>query len=189
MKNPFFTQVDEVLFQSRVIQVSGVVNSELAYRVNRELLALEKLDPAKPIVMYVDSPGGEINSGFSVFDTVRFIQPTVYTVVAGLAASMGSIIALSAQKENRYALPNAKFLIHQPLVSGTIYGQATDVAIHARDIVKTRERINQLYAAETGKSVKEIAEATERDNWMTPEEAKAFGLISRILKSRADLKV
>lgn len=189
MKYPFYTPVDEILFNNRVIQVSGVVGSELAYDINRQLLALEKTDPTKPITMYIDSPGGEINSGFSIFDTVRFIQPTVYTVVAGLAASMGSVIALSAKKENRLALPNAKFLIHQPLISGTVYGQASDVEIRAKDILKTRERINQMYAHETGKSVKEIADATERDNWMTAEEAKNFGLISRIIHKRDELKI
>lgn len=186
--HPFFTPIDVALFESRVVQVSGAVDSALAFDVNRKMLALEKADSAKPIYLFIDSPGGEVNSGFSIFDTARFIQPTVYTVVVGLAASMGSLIALCAKPENRFAFPNSKFLIHQPLIMGTIYGPASDVDIRAKDIVRTREKINRLYAHETGQPYEEIVKATDRDRWMTAEEAKSFGLISRIVKTRADLK-
>lgn len=187
MKNLFFTPLDEALFDSRIVQLSGPVDSSLAYRVNQRLLAMEKADPKKPIYLFIDSPGGEINSGFSIYDTARFIQPEVYTVVAGLAASMGSLIALCAKKENRVALPNSKFLIHQPLISGTMHGPASDLEIQAREILRTKEKINQIYSRETGKDIKVIAEATDRDYWMNAEEALQFGLISRIISKRSEL--
>ena len=186
-QHPFFTPIDEALFQSRVVLVTGPVGPELAHHVNSQLLALEKADPNKPIYLHINSPGGEINSGFSIFDIARFIKPEVITIVSGLAASMGSIIALCAEKKNRWALPNAKFLIHQPLISGVLQGQATDLEIHAKDIIKVKDRINQLYAKETGKPLEKIQEATERDNWLMPEEALEFGLISKIVRSRSEI--
>ncbi len=121
MHNPFFTPLDESLFQRRIIQVSGPVEEEMARSVNKSLLAMEALDSKKPIYLFINSPGGEISSGFSIFDTVRFIEPEVISVVVGMAASMGSIISLAPRKkENRLAFPNSKILIHQPLISGTI---------------------------------------------------------------------
>lgn len=184
---PFYTPIDQALFERRVVQVSGEVCSELAYEVNRKLLALEKADPKKPIYLFIDSPGGEINSGFSIFDTARFIEPEVYTLVSGLAASMGAMIALCAKKQNRLAMPNSKFLIHQPLISGGIRGQASDLAIHANEIVRTKARINAIIAEETGRSITEVEKATDRDNWMTAEEALAFGLISRIVSRHSEV--
>jgi len=179
--------VDQHLFDRRIVHMSGGVNSRLAYKVNRQLLALEKVDAKKPIYLFIDSPGGEINSGFSVFDVARFIQPPVYTIVAGLAASMGSLIALCAPKERRFALPNAKLLIHQPLISGVLQGQASDLEIHARDIVKTKEKINRLYAQETGKPLEVIQKLTDRDKWLDPDEALELGLISKIIKNRSEI--
>ena len=184
---PFFTPYDEILFNSRVVHVSGPVGSELADKINQRLLALEIQDSKKPIYLYINSPGGEIISGFSIYDTVRFIKPTVYTIVAGMAASMGSIISLSAKKENRLAFPNAMILIHQPLISGRIVGSASDIEIHAKDILKTKEKINQLYSKETGRSIDQIKKATDRDNWMTAEEALDFGLLAKIIKSHDEL--
>ncbi|MBP7844787.1 MAG: ATP-dependent Clp protease proteolytic subunit [Proteobacteria bacterium] len=183
----FFSPMEEILFEQRYVQVSGPVGSKLALETNRMLLALDKLSDSKPIYLFIDSPGGEINSGFAIFDTVRFIKAPVYTIVAGLAASMGSIIALSAKKERRFALPNSKLLIHQPLISGYLQGPASDLEIHAEDIVKTREKINQLYALETGRSVEEIAKLTDRDKWLTPQEALDLGLICKIIKSKSEL--
>jgi ATP-dependent Clp protease protease subunit len=188
MHNPFFSPLDEALFNRRIIQVSGGVDEELARRVNKQLLAMEAADPKKPVYLFINSPGGEVSSGFSIYDTARFIEPEVVTVVIGMAASMGSIISLATRKkENRLAFPNAKFLIHQPLISGTIRGTASEIEIHANDIVKMRQKINELYARETGKSVEVIAEATDRDNWMTPEEALKFGLIHKVVTSRSDV--
>lgn len=188
MQNPFFTPLDEALFNRRVIQVSGAVGEELARHVNKALLAMEATDSKKPIYLFINSPGGEISSGFSIYDTARFIEPEVITVVTGMAASMGSIIALCPRKkENRLAFPNAKFLIHQPLISGTIRGTASDIEIHANDIIKMRQKINELYSRETGKPVPAIAEATDRDYWMTSEEALKFGLISKIVENRSEV--
>ncbi|MBN22216.1 MAG: ATP-dependent Clp protease proteolytic subunit [Bdellovibrionaceae bacterium] len=191
METPkFYNPIDETLFESRIIHLNGGVNSEMAYRVNRELFALEKKDAKAPIVIMVNSPGGEITSGFSIFDTVRFIEPEVITVVAGLAASMGSIISLAPRKkENRMAFPNSKFLIHQPLIPGGIRGSASELEIHAKDILRTKEKINRLYVEETGKSLEEISKATERDYWMTAQEALEFNLIKKVVQSRSDLKI
>lgn len=187
-EHSFYTPLDENLFQSRIIQISGGVDSRLAHKVNKSLLAMEKVNDKDPIYLFINSPGGEITSGFSIYDTARFIGPKVYTIVAGMAASMGSIIALCAPKERRLAFPNAKFLIHQPLISGTIHGPASDIEIHAKDIIATRERINQLYAQETGRPLAEVTKATDRDHWMTAKEALDFGLISKIIDKRSDLK-
>ena len=161
--------------------------STLAHEVNKMILALEAADASKPIYLFINSPGGEITSGFSIFDTARFVKPKVYTVVTGLAASMGSLIALCVDREDRLAFPNSKFLIHQPLVSGMIQGSATEIEIHAKDIVKTREKINGIYSKETGRPIEEIQKATDRDNWMTAEEALEFGLINRIIETRSEL--
>ena len=189
MNTPFFTPLDEALFDSRVVQLFGPIDSEQAYRTNKMLLAMEKKNPDLPIYMFINSPGGEINSGFSIYDTARFIKPKVITVVAGLAASMGSLIALCAAKENRLSLPNSKFLIHQPLISGVVQGSASDLEISAKEILRTKEKINRIYAAETGRPMPEVTQATDRDTWMLAEEALQFGLISRIVKSRAELGV
>jgi ATP-dependent Clp protease, protease subunit len=188
MKLPFFDPVDEALFESRIVQISGPVDSNMAKSVNRTLLAMDKKDSKKKIFLFINSPGGEITSGFSIYDTARFIGPEVVTVVTGLAASMGSLIALCAKKSNRFAFPNSKFLIHQPLISGVLHGSASDLDIHARDIIATKHMINQLYATETGRDLAEVQAATDRDNWMTAQEAKAFGLIAKIVEERSELE-
>lgn len=184
-----WTPLEESLFERRIIQISGGVNEKLAYRVNREILAMAFRDEKKPIYLFINSPGGEVYSGFSIYDTARFVKPEIYTVVIGLAASMGSLIALAAKKENRVAFPNAKLLIHQPLISGTLQGPASDLEIHAKDMIKLKEKINRLYAEETGRNYDEIVKATDRDRWFDPEEAKDFGLISRVVQSVSDLKI
>ncbi len=187
MDYPFFTPLDQRIYESRIVQISGPVSSQLAHQVNRQLLALEREAADRPIYLYVNSPGGEVTSGFAIYDTARFIQPEIYTLVTGLAASMGSIIALAAEKKNRLALPNAKFLIHQPLISGVLQGSASELEIHAKDIIKTKRRINELYAEETGRTVEEVEAATDRDNWLDASEALEFGLISRIVNRRNEI--
>lgn len=182
-----FTPVDQHLFESRIIFVSGEVHSELAQKVNRQLLAMERADPKAPIVLWIDCPGGEIFSGFSIYDTAQFIQPKVYTVVAGLAASMGSVISLAAEKERRFALPNAKLLIHQPLIAGVMRGSASELEIHAADIIATKKRLHQLYAERTGTPVKTFEELMDRDYWIDPARALELGLISRVVKDRKEL--
>ena len=182
-----YSPLDEAIFESRIVLMNGGVDSKLAYRTNKRLLALEKADPKKPIYLFINSPGGEITSGFSIFDTANFIEPDVFTLVTGLAASMGSLIALCAPKERRLAFPNSKFLIHQPLIMGTIQGSASDLEIHANDILKTKDKINRLYSKETGKPLETVEKATDRDYWMSAEEALEFGLISKIIHKRSEL--
>jgi ATP-dependent Clp protease protease subunit len=188
VQTPSFTPIDQHLFESRIIFVSGEVDSELAVKVNRQLLAMERANPSAPIVLYIDSPGGEIHSGFSIYDTARFIQPRVITLVVGLAASMGSVISLCAEKEDRLAFPNSKFLIHQPLISGVIRGQASDLAIHAQDIIETKKRLHRLYAERTGAPVEKFVEYMERDKWLFPKDAQELGLITKVISTRKELE-
>lgn len=182
-----FTPIDQELFESRYIFLTGVINGEIAHRVNKELLALEKKDPQRPIYLWINSPGGEVTSGFSIYDTIQFIQSKVYTIVTGMAASMGSVIALAAEKENRFSMANGRILIHQPLISGVMRGSASDLEIHAKDIIEMKKRINSLYAERTGTSKEKYQELMERDRWIDPKEAIELGLISKILKSKADI--
>ncbi len=182
-----FTPIDQHLFESRTVFVSGEVNSELAVKVNRQLLALERVNPNAPIVLWIDSPGGEVYSGFSIYDTAQFIAPKVITLVSGLAASMGSVIALAADKADRFAFPNAKLLIHQPLIGGAIRGQASDLEIHAKDIIELKKKMHRLYAERTGFPVDRFVDLMERDRWVDPKEAIELGLISKIINSRKEL--
>ena len=182
-----FTPIDQHLFESRTVFVTGEVDSELAVKVNRQLLALERANPTAPITLWIDSPGGEVYSGFSIFDTARFIQPRVVTLVCGLAASMGSVIALCAEKEDRLALPNSKFLIHQPLIGGVIRGSASELLIHTKDILELKSKMHRLYAEKTGTPVERFVELMERDRWIDPKEALELGLISKVLNVRKDL--
>ncbi len=179
---------EKELFEARVILVSHGVNSKLAHAVNSKLLALERHDDKKPIFMFINSPGGEVHSGFAIFDMIRFIKPPVYTIVTGLAASMGSIIALAVPPDRRLAFPNAKVLIHQPSVGG-IGGTVTDIEIHAKDLIETKNHIIELYTNETGQKREVIQKALDRDKWLSAEEAKEFGLVSKIIRNRSDLPV
>lgn len=181
-------QEEKELFDARVILISSPVDSKLSHMINSKLFAMEKASD-KPIYMYINSPGGEVHSGFSIFDTTRFIKPDVITIVSGLAASMGSIIALCAKKEHRFAFPNAKFLIHQPSVQGGMGGSVSDIEIHAKDLIDTKNMIIDLYAKETGNKADVIQKALDRDHWMSASRAKEFGLISKIITHRDELKV
>ncbi len=182
-------QEEKELFDARVILISSPVDAKLSNAINSKLLAMERASDSKPIYMYINSPGGEVHSGFSIFDTTRFIKPNVITIVSGLAASMGSIIALCAKKEHRFAFPNAKFLIHQPSVAGGMGGSVSDIEIHAKDLIDTKNMIIELYAKETGNKTDVIKKALDRDHWMTPNQAKEFGLISKVITNRDELKI
>ena len=186
--NLFFSPIDQALYDARTIFVNGPVGSELAIKVNSQLLALESADSTRPIILWINSPGGEVNSGFAIFDMIQFIQSKVITVVAGMAASMGSVIALAAEKENRFALTHGKILIHQPLIGGTIHGPASDIEIHAKNIIKTKEHMHKLYAERTGTSIEKYQELMERDYWVDTDEALELGLISRVICNRKDLE-
>lgn len=182
-----FGPLQKELFEARVVLISAPIEPKLSAAVCAQLLALERANPKTPITLMINSPGGEIQSGFAIFDMVRFIQPEVITLVTGLAASMGSIISLAAKANNRYAFPNSKFLVHQPLIAGGLAGSATDIAIHAKDLIETKNRIIRLYCDETGKSHDEVKKALDRDTWLSAEQALEFGLIKKIVRSRADL--
>ena len=178
-------QLMQKFLNTRQIILSGEVNKELAEKVIRQLLILEADSPSKPIYVYIDSPGGDVDAGFAIFDMIRFIKPPVYTVGMGLVASAGALILLAAPKNYRLGLPNSHYLIHQPL-SG-IKGVATDIEIHAKEIEKIRVKINALIAEETGKDAAEVAKDTDRDYWLSADEAAAYGLILQVIKTRSDL--
>ena len=174
------------MLQTRTIIISQQVNSELTQKVLGQILLLEQEDPEAPIMVFINSPGGEMFSGYAIFDTLRFISCPITTIVAGFAASMGSILSLAADKGRRFAMPQAKILIHQPLLMG-YQGRAADCEIQAREILKTREHLINLYCEYTGRNYDEIKQAIDRDNWFTAEEALDFGLLDRVIQSRAEL--
>nr|WP_314992179.1 ATP-dependent Clp protease proteolytic subunit [uncultured Treponema sp.] len=178
-------QLMQKFLNTRQIILSGEVNKELAEKVIRQLLILESDSATKPIYVYIDSPGGDVDAGFAIFDMIRFIKPPVYMIGMGLVASAGALILLASPKNYRLGLPNSHYLIHQPL-SG-IKGVATDIEIHAKEIEKTRTKINALIAAETGKDEAAVAKDTDRDYWLSADEAAEYGLISNIIKTRNDL--
>ena len=172
------------MLKTRTILLSGEVNKDLAERTVRQLLLLEDMGD-DPVRVFIDSPGGDVDAGYAIFDMIRFIKPDVYTVGMGLVASAGALILLAAPKERRLGLPNSHYLIHQPL-SG-IRGVATDIEIHARELEKLRGKINHLIADETGVSFDKVEKDTDRDFWMSADEAKDYGLISRVISKRVDL--
>ena len=174
------------MLQTRTIIISQQVNSELTQKVLGQILLLEQEDPEAPITVFINSPGGEMFSGYAIFDTLRFISCPITTIVTGFAASMGSILSLAADKGRRFAMPQAKILIHQPLLMG-YQGRAADCEIQAREILKTREHLINLYCEYTGRDYDEIKQAIDRDNWFTAEEALDFGLLDRVIQSRAEL--
>ena len=178
-------QLMQKFLNTRQIILSGEVNKELAEKVVRQLLILESDSAAKPIYVYIDSPGGDVDAGFAIFDMIRFIKAPVYMIGMGLVASAGALILLAAPKNYRLGLPNSHYLIHQPL-SG-IKGVATDIEIHAKEIEKMRAKINALIAAETGKDEAVVAKDTDRDYWLSADEAAEYGLISNVIKTRNDL--
>ena len=174
------------VLKSRTIIISDQVDKDLAKKVLNQLLLLEQEDVKKGITVFINCPGGEVFSGFAIYDALQFIQCPVTTIVAGFAASMGSILSLAASKNRRFALPRSKIMIHQPLLTG-YQGRATDLEIQANEILKTRDFIIDIYCQATGKTYEEIKIAIDRDNWFTAEEALAFGLIDRVISSRKEM--
>ena len=171
------------LLRERIIFLVGPVNDGTANLVVAQMLFLESENPDKDIFLYINSPGGSVSAGLSVFDTMQFIKPDVSTLCLGMAASMGSFLLMAGAKGKRGALPNSRIMIHQP--SGGAQGQASDIEIQAREIIKTREQLNRIYADRTGQPVERIAADMERDYWMSPGEAQAYGLIDQVLDKRA----
>jgi ATP-dependent Clp protease protease subunit len=171
------------MLKTRTILLSGEIKKDLAERTIRQLLLLEDMGD-EPIRVFIDSPGGDADAGFAIFDMIRFVTPPVWTIGMGLVASAAAIIQLASPRDRRVGLPNSHYLIHQPL-SG-IRGVATDIEIHARELDKLREKINLLIAAETGAAFDQVEQDTDRDYWMTAEEAVRYGLISRVISRRTE---
>ena len=172
------------LLKDRIIFLSEYVNSASDSLVVAQLLFLESEDPAKEISLYINSPGGSITDGMAIVDTINYIKCPVSTICVGMAASMGAVLLASGAKGKRFATPNAEILIHQPLISGGLSGQTTEIKIHADHMVKTREKLNKLLSERTGKNLETIERDTERDNYMTAQEALEYGLIDGILDKR-----
>lgn len=179
--------LQEKLLKARTIQITGQIDDKQSARVVSELLLLEADDAEKPITIFLNSPGGSVTAGFAIFDTIRFIGPSCRIICNGLTASIATVILLAADKPNRLALPNTRLLIHQPLIPMTVYGPASDLEITANEILKTRARVNALMAAETGQDLARIEKDTQRDYWLTAEEAVAYGLLARVIATRAEL--
>lgn len=173
------------LLKERIIFVTGPVHDGMATLIVAQLLFLESENPDKDISMYINSPGGVVTSGLSIYDTMQYIKPKVSTLCIGQAASMGSLLLCAGEAGHRYATPNARIMIHQP--SGGFQGQASDIEIHAQEILKLKSRLNGMYVKHTGQKLATIEKAMDRDNFMSAEEAQKFGLIDNIVASRAEL--
>jgi ATP-dependent Clp protease protease subunit len=172
------------LLKERIIFIIGPVEDSMASSVVAQLLFLEAENPKKEISMYINSPGGVVTSGLAMYDTMQFIRPPVSTLCTGQAASMGSLLLTAGHKDMRFALPNARIMVHQP--SGGFQGQATDIMIHAQEILNIRKRLNEIYVKHTGQPLKKIEEALERDQFFTAEGAKEFGLVDKVLDKRLE---
>ena len=174
------------LLKERIVFLTGNIEDEAASLISAQLLFLESENPSKDISFYINSPGGSVTAGLAIYDTIQYIKPDISTVCVGQAASMGSLLLAAGTIGKRYALPNARIMMHQP--SGGIQGQATDIQIHANEILALRSNINQIYVKHTGQELKKIEEHLDRDNFLGPEEAKEFGLIDKIVVKRDDIK-
>ena len=170
------------LLKERIIFISGEINNVTADLVVAQLLFLESEDPNKDIQIYINSPGGSVSAGFAIFDTMNYIKPDVSTICIGMAASMGAFLLAAGKKGKRFALPNAEIMIHQPL--GGAQGQASDIMIHAEKIIEIRQRINKILAEETGQPLEKIERDTDRDYFLSADEAKEYGLIDNVIRER-----
>jgi ATP-dependent Clp protease protease subunit len=170
------------LLKERIIFLVGPINDNVASLVTAQLLFLESEDPKKEVNLYINSPGGLVTAGLGIYDTMQYIKPDVSTLCIGQAASMGSFLLAAGKKGKRFSLPNSRIMVHQP--SAGFQGQATDIEIHAKEVLALKKRLNEIYSKHTGKSVDDIKKALERDNFMTPEIAKEFGLIDAVVEKR-----
>jgi ATP-dependent Clp protease, protease subunit len=172
------------LLKERIVFIPGPIDDTLSTLIVAQLLFLEAENPKKEIAMYINSPGGVVTSGLAIYDTMQFIRAPVATLCVGQAASMGSLLLAAGQKDMRFALPNARIMVHQP--SGGFQGQATDIMIHAQEILNLRKRLNEIYVKHTGQAIKNIEEALERDMFFTADTAKEFGLVDKVLERRPE---
>lgn len=173
------------LLKTRAIQVYEPISDKIARKVHSQLLLMQQQDEKSPITVYVNSPGGAADSGFAIYDALRYFKPPVRTVVNGLCASAAVMVFLAAPRERRFSLPNSRFLLHQP--STYVQGSASDIQISAEEIVKLRVRYNQIVAAETGKTVDQVTRDADRDFWLSPDEAKSYGLVGKVVKNVGEL--
>ena len=176
--------VDNNLFKSRTVLLFGEINDKVARSITAQLVALSA-ESAKPIRMFINSPGGHVESGDTIFDIIRFVRAPVQVVGTGWVASAGALIFIAAKKENRFCLPNTRFMLHQP--SGGAMGRASDIAIEAKEIIRMRQRLNETFARETGQTLEKITRDTERNYWMSAEEAVAYGLAGKVINSVTDI--
>ena len=170
------------LLKERIVFLVGPINDNVASLVTAQLLFLESEDPKKEISLYINSPGGLVTAGLGIYDTMQYIKPEISTLCIGQAASMGSFLLAAGSEGKRFSLPNSRIMVHQP--SAGFQGQATDIEIHANEVLSLKKRLNEIYSKHTGKSVDEIKTALERDNFMTPDNAKSFGLIDKVVEKR-----
>ena len=170
------------LLKERIVFLVGPINDSVATLVTAQLLFLESENPKKEISFYINCPGGLVNAGFGIYDTMQYIKPSVSTLCIGQASSMGSFLLAAGEKGKRFSLPNSRIMVHQP--SAGFQGQATDIEIHANEIMLLKKRLNEIYSKHTGRTVEEIKNALERDKFMTPQEAKEFGLIDKVVEKR-----
>ena len=171
------------LLKERIIFLVGPINDNVASLVTAQLLFLESEDPKKEINLYINSPGGLVTAGLGIYDTIQYIKPDVSTLCIGQAASMGSFLLSAGKKGKRFSLPNSRIMVHQP--SAGYQGQATDIEIHANEVMALKKRLNEIYSKHTGKSIDDVKKALERDNFMTPDVAKEFGLIDNVVENRS----
>ena len=171
------------LLKERIIFLTGHINDNVASLITAQLLFLESEDPKKEIYLYINSPGGLVTSGLGIYDTMQYVKPDISTLCIGQAASMGSFLLSAGAKGKRFSLPNSRIMVHQP--SAGFQGQATDIEIHANEVLSLKKRLNEIYSMHTGKSVEEIKLALERDNFMTAETAKEFGLVDKVVEKRS----
>lgn len=176
------------LLKERIVFLVGPVNDDSANLVVAQLLFLESENPDKDIFLYINSPGGSVTAGMSIYDTMNFIKPDVSTLCLGQAASMGAFLLSAGAKGKRFALPNSRVMIHQPLISGGLGGQASDIEIHARELLKLKDKLNRLLAQHSGQDLAKVERDTDRDNYMSAEEAQEYGLIDQVLANRSSIK-
>ena len=176
------------LLKERIVFLVGPVDDQSANLVVAQLLFLESENPDKDIFFYINSPGGSVSAGMSIYDTMNFIKPNVSTLCLGQAASMGAFLLSAGEKGKRFALPNSRIMSHQPLISGGLSGQASDIEIHAKELLKLKEKLNRLLAKHCGRDLADLERDTDRDNYMSAEEAKEYGLVDQVLENRASMQ-
>ena len=181
------TRLTEKLIKNRTILISTDINDKVVDRIIKSLTLMEQDDPDKPITVYINSPGGGADSGFAIYDMFRFVKPPIHTIVSGICASAAVIIYLGGEKGKRFALPNSRFMLHEPRFLSTAYGQASDLAIVARELLRMKDRYNKIVAEATGKSLEKVTEDSKRDFWLTADEAVEYGLVDRIVTSKSEL--